>query len=127
MERYWAYKDKKIEGPFEVGELLALEGFCENSLLCEVGDDAWMPAAKFHSFDVHFATQAATIAGIVPMAPTTEPSAGPYQEPGPQRVSNSFDFMGPDFQLNDRLANPKPRLTPIPSRTTSTALLPARR
>lgn len=124
MERYRVYINKQIEGPFEIRELLALEGFNENSLVCLVGEDSWLPAARFRSLRYQFAVKAGKIGAAIPSAPATDRSITSYQDGSGWRVSESGDFMGPDFQLNPRRTHPKPRLSSTRSRTTAVTTIP---
>jgi len=125
MDRYWIYIDKKIQGPFEVQELLAVNGFSDTSQVCMVGEDTWQPARQFPAIHLQLAPTTLKITEI----PTPLPTPTPRQMPNAMRVSGSGDYVSPDFQFEIQHRRPNLRLRkstrqPLPARTLRVVPLP---
>lgn len=99
MDRYWIFVNQKLEGPFEVGELMALEGFHEKMLVCRQGDEEWKPAQQFTLI-----RQRLMIAVERSVTPTIAPVT-----PAPTPIQKSGDFISPNFQF----AEPAMTLSPV--------------
>lgn len=96
MERYWAFIDQKLAGPFEVSELMSLPSFDQKMLVCRQGDDAWKPAQEFSSIHHRLMIAIGPSAAPAPAPASTHPTA-PTKPAVSATVSG--DFLSPDFQF----------------------------
>ena len=49
-ERYWIYKEKFLRGPYPAKELATMPDFTEGLLVCQDGDDRWLPVMQIQAF-----------------------------------------------------------------------------
>src|ERR1041384_1785106 len=124
MESYRVYIGKQMMGPFSRAELLALEGFSENSLICPVGEDSWLPAIKIPTLRMYFMTKAAKNAIKIRVTPPSTPANLPNPDQSVTRVVHSGDIVGPDHQLNVPTLNPKPLISSASTRTSAVTTMP---
>lgn len=107
MDRFWTMVDKKLQGPFEIAELMALPNFQEKMLICRQGDDDWKAAQEFSAI-----RQRMVIGQQAPTKTADSPVAAPKATP----MKTSGDFISPDFQFahfNPVKSAPAPR-NPVP-------------
>jgi hypothetical protein len=52
-ERFWIYKERCLQGPYAPSELVKMQDFSASLLVCQDGDDRWLPVryvSLFHPY-----------------------------------------------------------------------------
>ena len=49
-DRYWIYKEKFLRGPYPASELVTLPDFSDRLIVCQDGDDRWLPVTQLQAF-----------------------------------------------------------------------------
>jgi hypothetical protein len=71
-DRYWIYKESYLRGPYPADELATMPDFSEGLLVCQDGDDHWLPVLQVQAFQPYLANRTPTGRII---------STGDYQNP----------------------------------------------
>jgi hypothetical protein len=111
MEKYWIFINNQPDGPHDIAQLITIEGFNKNTMVCPSGECNWRPAHEIAEF--------CEALGISPPAKVSSarnaysPSALRQANGRQERVSVSGDMLGPDYQLGgERRTIPMRKILP---------------
>ena len=78
-DRYWIYKEQFLQGPYPASELATMPDFSDRLLVCQDGDDRWLPVIQLQAFRPYVSSQ------TPPDLPPSDHivSTGDYQPPEP--------------------------------------------
>src|SRR5579871_2998935 len=99
MHQYRIYIDKQIHGPYDVKDLVALEGFSESSLVCQVGESEWQPAKQVRAIRSLLSPSASTLVEEIESRPASAVLTRFHSKP-PKEIVQSGDFISPNYQFD---------------------------
>jgi hypothetical protein len=112
---YRIYLDHKVQGPYNLDELMKLENLSKETLVCEVGDLEWESVGNCQSIQQQLAMQPLKW-GAIQRVVLNISATLPQNQKSMRTVSNSGDFEQRERWRNPPTGRPRPKPAPAHKR-----------